>query len=336
MTTPVNSAARRIDIAGVDSGPHGIGDPGVLGALTGDAERLLAARDRLLELGAAAGSSDESFARYHATLYALHERRDMATAARRAWLAAESYPGDDSRVADLDWPRALPLDEFHAHVDGLLSMRGRLGSEMAQYLFAGAQVPAWGAARLYILHHWYRSRRFYDLVGTFAMRRPLDDVGPLNENLAVETGALPDTRPHPRMLDDLLTYFGLPEHGQDHPSLPIAWAYINNRHRCVRTVHPAWGLALLYSLEFTTTETHTNVHNMLERIGAPPAARAFHALHMVSDTEHAAGIWQTGHGVLADAAGQQIFLRSLVEQQRLSRAYFGAIWQTIQQTVLAS
>jgi heme oxygenase-like protein len=327
----------KISIAGVDAGPSGAGDPGILAALTArEPERLLEARDRLIRLGAAAAGSDETFARYHATMYALHERRDMATATRRAWLAAEAYPGDESRVADCDWPHALPLDEFHAHVDGLLSMRGRLGSEMSEYLFSGKQVPAWGAARLYILHHWYRSRRFYELVGTFAMRTPLDDVAPLNENLAVETGALPGTRPHPRMLDDLLTYFGLPESGQDHPAMPIAWAYINNRHRCVRTVHPAWGLALLYSLEFTTTETHTNVHNMLERVGAPPDARAFHALHMVSDTEHAAGIWHAGRLAVADLEGQRIFLRSLAEQQRLSRAYFGAIWQTIQQTVLAA
>jgi hypothetical protein len=331
----MNAASPKIGISRVDAGPGGAGDPGILSALTArEPERLFEARERLIKLSAAADSADETFARYHATLYALHERRDMATAARRAWLAAESYPDDESRVADCDWPRALPIDEFHVHVDSLLSMRGRLGSEMSEYLFSGKQVPTWGAARLYVLHHWYRSRRFYDLVGTFAMRTPLDQVRPLNENLAVETGALPGTIPHPRMLDDLLTYFGLPEPGQDHPSMAIAWAYINNRHRCVRTVHPAWGLALLYSLEFTTTETHTNVHCMLERVGVPAEARAFHALHMVSDTEHAAGIWEAGCTALADATGQRIFLRALTEHQRLSRAYFAAIWRTMQEIIL--
>jgi pyrroloquinoline quinone (PQQ) biosynthesis protein C len=328
------SAEREVsyEAAMIDGGPHGAGDPTVLAILGPNVvtpDGFDAARRRLADLCQAAPLDREAFARYHATMYALYERRDVATATRRAWLAGEMAKLEESMVADIDWPQAMSVDAFREHVNDGLSMRARMGNAMSAYLFGGANPPDRRAARTYVLHHWYRSRRFFDLLVSFAARTPLDLVGVLYENLAEETGALPGTRPHPRMLEDLLHHFELPEPGQQHPTMPEAWAYLNNRSRSVRTEHPAWGLALLYSLEYSTTETHRNIHTMLVRLGVPEHARSFHALHMECDAEHANGVWRCAETHLRDAEGQRTFLRSLAEQQRLSRLYFGRIWDEI-------
>lgn len=320
------------ELATIDGGPHGAGDPEVLAVLAERAEGLAGfdrARARLIELAIAARTDATAFARFHATMYTLYERRDVATSTRRAWLASEVHATEEAAIADVDWGAPQSLEEFKVTVDAGLSMKGRLGNEMSSYLFGRDEAPNPGAARTYLLHHWYRSRRFFDLLATFGMRTPLDDVGIIYENLAEETGGLPGTRPHPRMLEDLTRHFGLPEPTQQHPTMPEAWAYLNNRNRCVRTIHPAWGLALLYALEFTTSETHNNIHTMLVRLGVPERARAFHKLHLECDAEHAAGIWRCATAHLQDAEGQRIFLRSLAEQQRLSRLYFGRIWAEI-------
>jgi pyrroloquinoline quinone (PQQ) biosynthesis protein C len=261
--------------------------------------------------------------RYQTLMYSLHEMPDPATHAVRQYLASSVYPIEEAHIPCAEAP-AAPLAEA---VKSSMTMRDRLGSDLARYLFA-EEPPRLEAVRIYILHHWYRSRGFWRLLADFAARRDLDCAGVLYANLGDETGG-GGAPPHPRLLQRLLVHLELPSGMHDRPQPVEALAYLNNRSRCARTAHPAWGLAALYALEHLTPETHRNIHAMLRRVGVPEPAREFHRLHMTHDAEHAADLWTLVEPLVEGGDGPRIFLTSLRRHRELSRRYFEMIWDQV-------
>jgi pyrroloquinoline quinone (PQQ) biosynthesis protein C len=262
----------------------------------------------------------------HRVLYFVHRQRAREVRAAADWIAQGCYPALEARVAPVELERALPPAELIARVKDELSMRGRLGSAMSQHLFAGA--PSLDDVRVYMRHHWFRSRWFFQLLADFAARSPLEDTGLLFRNLVEETGGLPDGPPaHALLLKRLTDHLGLGLDFDDHPSEWQALQYLNNQARSARTTDAAWGLAVLFASETTTPETHGNILAMLRRLGVPEDCCEFHRVHAACDAHHAADLEAIIARRIRTASEQRTFLRALAEHRRTSRIYFELVWE---------
>lgn len=289
-------------------------------------EAVVEARRTLRELAERAVPDGDEMRAAHRVLYFMHRQRAREVRAAADWIAQGCYPVLEARVAPVDLERALPPVEFMARVKAELSMRGKLGSAMSQHLFAG--TPSLADVRIYMHHHWFRSRWFFQLLGDFAARSPLEDAGALFHNLAEETGGLPDGVPaHPLLLKRLTDHLGLGLDFDDHPSEWQALQYLNNQARSARTTDAAWGLALFFAMEYTTPETHGNIHAMLRRLGIPDDCCEFHRVHTTGDVQHAADFAAIIARRIISREDQRTFLRSLVEHRRVTRIYFELIWE---------
>jgi pyrroloquinoline quinone (PQQ) biosynthesis protein C len=287
--------------------------------------RAAAGLESLARTALAAGEG-EAYEAYQGVLFALYEDDDPSTDAARRWLVSRVTPIEDAHVPLPAEKPALAPRAFLATIESGLSMRARLGSEMARHLFDGA--PPIEDVALYILHHWYRSRGFYRLLADFALHAPLAHAAALYDNLGDEAGA-GGTLPHPVLLQRLVRHLDQPSGFADRPRELEALVYLNNRWRCARHPDPQWGLAVLYALEYTTTETHRNILGMLERAGLPADACEFHRLHASCDEQHAALMVEHIYEVTQTAEQQRRFRASLARHQALSRAYFQRIWRTM-------
>ena len=267
---------------------------------------------------------------YQALLYSLHEDADASTLAARSYLASTVYHIEEAHIPDVEGFEPKPLDAFMREVERSLSMRDRVGNAMSRYLFEGDEPPAREAVEIYIQHHWYRSRAFWRELIEYMRRQALDCTPVLGANIYDEIGASGVTPAHPMMLKVLVEHFGLCGRMYDRPAWVEAHTYLNNRSRCCRAAHPAWGLALIYSLELTTTETHRNIHEMLVRLDVPEDARRHHRHHMLHDAEHAEDLLSLVPELITTDEAQHVFLRSLAHQRHLSQVYFGRIWEEMQ------
>jgi pyrroloquinoline quinone (PQQ) biosynthesis protein C len=285
-------------------------------------------RNAFAELARRAQGDDDAAVAYHDLLWDLHADPDRRTSALRGWIAAAGYEVEEAAIAPVELPVALEPAAFAERIQGELAALSGLVHPMSAHLFAGE--PTVDEVKIYLRHHWHRSRLFFRELTDLSLGRPLAEASVLFRNLYDEGGGEDPARAHPFLLQRLLRHLGVPCDFDERPALAEARAYLNNRIRCARAANPAWGLAVLYALEAGTPATHGAIYRLLRRLGVPEEACEFHRLHMTADIEHA----DETLGLVADlvrAAGDQaIFLASLRHHRGLGRRYFDAIWREIQ------
>ncbi|MBK8266422.1 MAG: iron-containing redox enzyme family protein [Nannocystis sp.] len=303
------------------------------GALAPAASSSAAARgrDALAELAraAAAGDAAAAFA-YHELLWDLHADPDRRTYALRGWIAAAGYEVEEATIAPVELAEAHEPAAFAERIRGEQAALSGLVHPMSAHLFAGE--PSLDEVKIYLRHHWHRSRLFFRELTELSLARPLAEASVLFRNLYDEGGGEHSDRAHPFLLQRLLRHLGVPCDFDERPALPEARAYLNNRIRCARAANPAWGLAVLYALEAGTPATHGAIYRLLRRLGVPEEACEFHRLHMTADIEHTEETLGLIAALVRGAGDQGIFLASLRHHRGLGRRYFDAIWREIQET----
>jgi pyrroloquinoline quinone (PQQ) biosynthesis protein C len=196
---------------------------------------------------------------------------------------------------------------------------------MSAHLFGGG-APTLDDVKIYLRHQWHRSRSFFRELTEFALTLTLPDAALIYRNLHQEAGGAPGATAHPILFQRLLAYLGLPADLHEPPSLPEAHAYLTNRYRCVRHEDPAWGLAVLFSLEHGAQETHGAIAALLARMGLPEHVTEFHRTHVEADAAHTADLLSLVARLVVTAEAQRTFLRSLYHHRALHKRYFDRIW----------
>lgn len=275
-----------------------------------------------------AGADDDAATTYHGLVWDLHAPGDPRTYALRTWLVEAGYAVEEAHVPAVALTAALAPAELLARLDE--ERRAGPPHPMSEHLFRGA--PTLGDLKIYLRHHWHRSRYFYRELTELALTRPLGQASVLHRNLHEETGEDDPARAHPFLLQRLLGHLGVPRGFDDRPELPAAQAYLNNRIRCARRASPAWGLAVLWALEAGTPATHGEIWALLGRLGVPDDAREFHRVHMTADVAHAADTAALIGRVVTSPEDQATLIASLRYHRALGRRYFDAIWREIQAT----
>ena len=285
-------------------------------------------RDAFAALARAGLADAAASVAYHDLLWDLHADPEHRTYALRRWIAAAGYAVEEAAIAPVEVPEALDPAAFADRIRAEQGALSGLVHPMSSYLFAGE--PTLDEVKVYLRHHWHRSRLFFRELTELSLGRPLAEASVLFRNLYDEGGGEDASRAHPFLLQRLLRHLGVPCDFDERPALPEARAYLNNRIRCARAANPAWGLAVLYALEAGTPATHGAIYRLLRRLGVPEEACEFHRIHMTADIEHT----EETLGLIADvvrAAGDQaIFLASLRHHRALGRRTFDAIWREIQ------
>lgn len=276
------------------------------------------------------GSTSDAAAVYHGLLWDLHADPDHRTYALRWWLASAGYAVEEAAIPAPPLPAPLAPADFAQRIRDEQSALSGLAHPMSQHLFAGE--PTRREFEVYLRHHWHRSRLFFRELTELSLGRPLAEASVLFRNLYDEGGGEDPAGAHPFLLQRLLRHLGLPCGFADRPELPEAQAYLNNRIRCARAQNPAWGLAVLFSLEYGTPATHGNIYRLLRRFDVPEDACEFHRLHMTADIEHAEETIGLIAEIVRGADDQALFLASLRHHRGLGRRYFDAIWREIQGT----
>ena len=299
-------------------------------------ERVASAARRLARLAEHATPDDAvAYAGYHALLYELHERHEPATYAVRRWLCQPAYAVEEQRIlrARAGDPR---FDRF-ATEDAPLrerlvaeqERRSGLRHPLSTHLFHGQ--PSRRDVLVYLEHHWFRSRGFHRELTELSLGLPLDEARHVVANLHEELGADHPGRAHPELLQRLLRHMGVPCEHEHRPSWPEARAYLNNRVRCARSGEPAWGLAVMFSLEHGTPATHGSIHDLLQRMGVPEPLLEFHRIHMLGDVAHAETFLGQIERLVRTPQARRVLLCSLDHHRALGMRYFDRIWQEIQQ-----
>lgn len=297
--------------------------PGADPGLVAEAARALAA------LGERAYAGDrEAHARYQRLVYDLHARRDPGSDAARRFLARALDPLEERQVPPCEPLPPLSGAELVRRAEEEHRQRSGLRHPLSAHLFGGSATLE--DMKIYLVHQWYRSRAFYRELTDLALSLPLERASILYRNLHEETGAAPGEEPHPALLARLLAHLGLPHGWDDHPAIPEAHAYLSNRARCARRPEPAWGLAVLYSMEYGTPEAHAALLGLLLRLGVPEEQCAFYRVHVTADVQHAADLAALAADLVDTPEAQRIFVRSLRHHRALHRAYFDRIWDELQ------
>jgi hypothetical protein len=146
-------------------------------------------------------------------------------------------------------------------------------------------------------------------------------------NLHEELGEGRPGRAHPELLQRLLRHLDVRCEHEHRPSWPEAWAYLNNRVRCARSSEPAWGLAVMFSLEHGTPATHGSIHDLLERMGVPEPLLEFHRIHRLGDAAHAEAFMGQIERLVLTPHARRVLLCSLDHHRELGMRYFDRIWQ---------
>jgi len=309
----------------------GLADDGVLEpALTPACAlpRLALAASALEELARESGRTEAGYARYHATMHALHLCRDDATAQQRNWLTSRAYPIEESLIPELtpeiDHTEALPPDAFIALVRSRATATGRLGHPLVVQLGSGAATL--DDVRLFVFHNWRRANAFYELLADFARRLDVTQAQPLYRNLFDELGCGPGMQAHPLTMQKTMRHLGLEARIDAWEPLTAGQAYLNNRARCMRHGSLAWGWALCFCLECITSTAHAHLDRLFRDFGLPEEARTFYQLHSTLDVEHTREFEGAIAAGVTSLDDQRTFLRSVEHHQRLSLRYFDAIW----------
>ncbi|WP_434425730.1 TenA family transcriptional regulator [Nannocystis pusilla] len=273
---------------------------------------------------------DDAAAAYHGLVWDLHADPDPRTYAVRRFVVEAGYAVEEAHVPPVEPEPLLAPADLLARLQAEQNQRTGLRHPMSTHLFHGD--PSLGDLKIYLRHHWHRSRLFYRELTELALSCPLGHASVLHRNLYDETGGEDGSQAHPVLLQRLLRHFDLPHGFDDRPELPEAQAYLNNRIRCARHPNLAWGLAVLFSLEAGTPATHGNIHALLQRFAVPEPAREFHRIHMSADVEHARETAELIGAVVHSPADQAILFASLRYHRALGQRYFDAIWREMQAT----
>lgn len=285
-----------------------------------------AAADALRQLAALAHADDDAAAAvYHGLVWDLHTDPDPRTYALRRWIVEAGYAVDEAHVLVPALPAPLAPDALLDALRGAHARSTGAAHPMPSHMFRGD--PSLAELKIYLRHHWHRSRLFFRELTELALSRPLAEASVVYRNLYDETGGEDPSRAHPFLLQRLLRYLDVPHGFDDRPELPAAQAYLNNRIRCARHPNPAWGLAVLFALEFGTPATHGDIYALLGRFGLPDDVCEFHRLHMSADVEHAQETADLIAATITRAEDQAILLASLDHHRALGRRYFDAIWR---------
>jgi pyrroloquinoline quinone (PQQ) biosynthesis protein C len=295
-------------------------------------DTLFAAATKLDHLAAAgAGVSGPLYADYQAILFYLHKCAHGPSQGTRNWLASRVYAVEDRALRRADPLETTSAAGFRQKVDDEIAARSRITHPMSSYLFAGR--PSRDEIRVFIAHHWLRSHDFYRLLAELAFRFDrLDDASVFYRNLYGESGAEDARRSHPRLLERLISYLGLP--------LEIDWtkapteelAYLNNRLRSVRHHDPAWGLACVYAIESVSRVNHGKIYEMLRRADIPDESCEFHRLHSIADEIDTDELWTLIEPRAQDPEFRATFMRSLERHFALTGAYFDVLWSELQES----
>lgn len=277
----------------------------------------------------------EAYGGYHALLWALHEQTDPCTYAARRWLCEAAYAVEEARILaahahdpsfDVAEPSPAALRErilaVHEHGSGLRH-------PLSTHVLEGA--PTLLDVLVYLQHHWYRSRGFHRELTELSLGLPLPQAQPIVANLYDELGEGQPGRSHPELLQRLLVQLGVPCSFEERPPWVEALAYLNNRVRCARSGEPAWGLAVLFSLEHGTPATHGRILALLRRLGVPEPLCEFHRIHALGDAAHAEVVLKLVLGRVVEPAARRVLLVSLAHHRALGLRYFDRIWREIQQ-----
>lgn len=290
-----------------------------------------AAYTALGELATRAFSDENAAATtYHGLVWDLHADTDASTYALRAWLVQAGYAVEEAHVQPVEPFEPLAPDALLARLRDEHARASGLAHPMSTHMFHGA--PTLDELKIYLRHQWHRSRLFYRELTELALTRPLAQASVLHRNLYDETGGEDPTLAHPRLLQRLLRHLDIPHGFADRPELPAAQAYLNNRIRCARHCNPAWGLAVLFALEYGTPATHGNIDALLGRFGIADDLRAYHRVHMTADEEHAQETADLIAEAVTSPADQAILIASLRHHRALGRRYFDEIWREMQAT----
>jgi pyrroloquinoline quinone (PQQ) biosynthesis protein C len=292
------------------------------------------AAEALAELARRATPEDEAaHAAYHALLWNLHERLDPRTQATRRWLCQAAYEVEEARIlaAHADDPSfdvADPSpDALRERILAMHEQRSGLRHPLSIHLFEAA--PAHRDVLVYLEHHWYRSRGFHRELTELSLSLALPDAQGIVANLHDELGEGHAGRSHPELLQRLLVHLGVPCRFDARPPWVEALAYLNNRIRCARSGEPAWGLAVLFSLEHGTPATHGSILALLRRMGVPEPLCEFHRLHALGDAAHAEVILALVLRRVVTPSARRALLVSLHHHRALGLRYFDRIWREI-------
>jgi pyrroloquinoline quinone (PQQ) biosynthesis protein C len=311
-------------------------------ALAGSAAPVTVARaaEALAELAEHATPDDPiAYRGYHALLFELHERQDPFTYATRRWLCQAAYAVEEARIlaARADDPRFAADDlsgpQLRARIIAEHDRRSGLRHPLSAHLFEG--TPARHDVLVYLQHQWFRSRGFYRELVELGLGFELAQAQGMIANLHDELGEGQPGRSHPELLERLLVHLGVPCGAHERPAWVEAHAYLNNRVRCARSGEPAWGLAVLFALEYGTPATHGSIHELLQRMGVPESLCEFHRIHRHVDIGHAEVIIEQTLRQVVTPSARRTFLVSLDHHRALGMRYFDRIWREIQGTSAA-
>ena len=272
-----------------------------------------------------------AFSAYHRLLWRLHVHPERLHDPLRAWLASAGYDAEEATIPLPAVDPTLDQDGFIALICAEHEARSGLRHPMSAHLFEG-DPPEFAELAIYLRHHWHRSRLFYRELADFSLGRDLAAASVIFRNLYDEGGGEQTPKAHPFLLQKLLLHLRIPCGFADEPELPQALAYLSNRIRCSRRANAAWGLAVLFSLEYGTPTTHGNIYRLLRHFEVPEEFCEFHHLHMSADVEHARELVDLIRERVLSAEDRATFIASLRHHRALGRRYFDAIWREIQAT----
>lgn len=276
-----------------------------------------------------------AYASYHALLWDLHERLEPRTYAARRFVCQAAYAVEEARILaavagdprfDVADPSPAALRE---RVVAVHEQRSGLRHPLSAHVFDG--TPTRRDVLVYLEHHWYRSRSFHRELLELCLGLPLAAAQGIVANLHDELGEGRPGRSHPELLQRLLEHLGVPCRFDARPPWVEALAYLNNRVRCARSGEPAWGLAVLFSLEHGTPATHGAILARLRRMGVPEPLCEFHRIHAEGDAAHAEVVLELVLHRVVEPLARRALLVSLDHHRRLGLRYFDRIWREIQQ-----
>lgn len=307
-------------------------------ALAPHASPAAAARaaESLAELATHAVPDDVSaYAAYHELLWELHERSEPRTYVTRRFLCQAAHAVEEARIlaAHAGDPRfevaELSTAAFRERILELHERGSGMRHPLSIHLFEG--TPAHRDVLVYLQHHWYRSRGFHRELTELSLSLSLHDAQGIVANLDDELGGGRPGRSHPELLQRLLVHLGVPCDWGERPPWVEALAYLDNRVRCARSGEPAWGLAVLFSLEHGTPATHGSILALLRRMGVPEPLCEFHQIHALGDAAHAEVILELVLRRVVTPSARRALLVSLHHHRTLGLCYFDRIWREIQQ-----
>ena len=307
-------------------------------ALAIDAPPAAAARaaEALAALATHATPDDAAaYAAHHALLWELHERSEPRTYVTRRFLCQAAYAVEEARIlaAHEGDPRFDADDLSTAALrERILESHERgsgLRHPLSIHMFDGK--PLRRDVLVYLQHHWYRSRGFHRELTELSLSLALPDAQGIVANLNDELGEGRLGRSHPELLQRLLVHLDVPCSFDARPPWVEALAYLGNRVRCARSGEPAWGLAVLFSLEHGTPATHGSILALLRRMGVPEPLCEFHQIHALGDAAHAEVILELVLRRVVTPSARRALLVSLHHHRTLGLRYFDRIWREIQE-----